>query len=250
MLSVDQALLLGVVQGLTEFLPISSSGHLVILQSFFGLTTPPIAFDSLIHIGTLAAVFVYFRRQIPLLFRTKFLHLVLGTLPSVIFGLYVYFFALNTFTDTLQLGLGFLVTAFILLLTHLTTRPGQPLQKLSYFQALVVGLFQALSILPSISRSGATIAGGRFSNLSKEAAFSFSFILSIPAIIGALVLTGRELLNPTAYPTLPSFVGLIGAFISGLFGLKLLDLMFKRYSLTPFIVYTAVLGILILGLTN
>lgn len=246
-MSIPQAIFLGLTQGLTEFLPISSSGHLVLFQQFLGFTNPPIAFDSLIHVATLAAVFIYFRKQLPLLLQQKLPHLILGTLPAVVFGLLIYLYALDTFSSLPLLSLGFLVTSLLLFLSHQIQKPGQPLKNLNRSQSLLVGLSQALAILPSISRSGATIATGRFAGLDKAASFTFSFILSIPAILGALALTGGDLFTPQ-YPLAVSLAGFLTAFFSGLFSLKLLDLLFKKYSLLPFAWYTLFLGLLIAGL--
>lgn len=246
-MSVDQAFLLGLVQGFTEFLPISSSGHLALLEQFLGFTTPPLAFDTLIHVATLTAVFIYFRKEIPLLLRQKFSHLVIGTVPAVVVGLLVYLFALESLFNNYLLAGGFIATSLLLYLAQQVSNTGRTLNTITFPQSFVIGVFQALALLPSISRSGATMAAGRFVGLNKQAAFTYSFVLSIPAIIGAVSLTGKDLFT-AEYQFLPSLVGFVAAFISGILSLKLLDLLFKKYSLSPFIWYTFLLGVAIFGL--
>lgn len=248
-MSPHQALLLGLVQGLTEFLPLSSSGHLVLFEQLLGFQTPPIAFDSLTHVATLAAVLVYFRHQLSYFFRQKLSHIIVGTIPAIIVGFFIYKFALGIFADLYLLSFGFLATSLLLVAAHNIHTPGVTVKGITHKQSFFIGLFQALAILPSISRSGATFAAGRYVGLSKEASFTFSFLLSIPAIIGALTLTGPELFTAT-YPPLPSIIGFSAAFLFGFLSLKLLDYMVRRTSLKFFIWYTFIFGVFLLGLTN
>ncbi len=248
-MSIDQALLLGLVQGLTEFLPLSSSGHLVIFQQFMGLSEAPLAFDTLIHVATLTAVLLYFRKSIPFFFKQKFLHLVVGTIPAIFFGLFIYRFGQWTFNDLNLLALGFLATSLLLFLAEHITKAGSPLNQLNLKHSLIIGVFQALAILPSISRSGATIAAGRLVGLSKESAFVFSFALSVPAILAAISLTGKDLFSAEYQPT-PLLTGFLAAFITGLLSLKLLDILVRRNLLNFFVWYTFILGLFIAGLIS
>lgn len=243
-----QALFLGITQGLTEFLPISSSGHLTLFQNFMGLGDIPLAFDTFIHIATLLAVFIYFRRQIPQMLLHKPLHLIIGTLPAVVVGLGFYKVFPWVLNDIRLLGFGFILSALMVYVTAYDFQKGKSLSSLTYTQAFVIGVFQAFAILPSLSRSGSTIAAGRIVGLDQAGAFTFSFILSIPAIFGAFVLTAKDLLN-NHFQILPLAIGFISSLITGLLSLKLLDLLLKRRGYIIFFWYTFILGILILGFT-
>ncbi|MFC1727021.1 undecaprenyl-diphosphate phosphatase [Patescibacteria group bacterium] len=210
-----QSIVLAIVQGLTEFLPISSSGHLVIFQNYFDLK-PPIFFDVMVHVGTLGAVLVYFRKKIAkiatgLIRRKKQSWrlagvIVLGTLPAVIVGLILQPRLGKIFDSITLVGVSLMVTALFLLSTkfhkiknisevkHGLCHPPRRWKNegdvinLTWQRSLFIGFFQALAILPGVSRSGSTIAAGLFKKLNQEEAFYFSFLLAIPAIIGALVL--------------------------------------------------------------
>jgi undecaprenyl-diphosphatase len=189
------ALFLAVVQGLTEWLPISSSGHLVLIQQLMSLDTT-VAFDVLLHLGTLISVIAFFWRDILAILKSLFtlntrdehfkilLLLILGSIPAGIVALFFLEFFESLFTNLLVVGVGFIVTALILLLSRL--HRGK--KDLGWLVAIIMGLFQALAIIPGISRSGSTISSGLFCGVDKEKVFRFAFLLSIPAIIGASVL--------------------------------------------------------------
>lgn len=186
------AMLLALVQGLTEWLPVSSSGHLVIVQQLFGLDVP-VAFDIVLHLGTLASVVAYFWRDILALIKAFFtfdtsnpdfktiLLLFLGSIPAALAALFFLDIIESFFANMLAVGVGFMVTALILLLSRLRKGKGE----ISWPIALTMGIFQALALIPGISRSGTTISSGLFCGAEKQKAFRFAFLLSIPAIIGA-----------------------------------------------------------------
>lgn len=247
-MTIVEATILGVLQGLTEFLPVSSSGHLAIFEALLGLEELPLLFDVLVHVGTLTAVFIYFRRDLTHFFKFHFTHLVIGTIPAIVVGLYIYQNLQSIFSDLYLVGLSYLITTLLLFLSVLIKKTGTTLEKTSKFQAFLIGIFQALAILPGVSRSGATIVGGRIAGLDKNAAFTFSFLLSAPAILGALTLTLTDL--GTVDPNLffPSLVGFLAAVLSGLLGLKILDFIFRQKNLLPFAIYTLIVGSLLLGL--
>lgn len=246
-MTILQAIFLGIVQGLTEFLPISSSGHLSLFEQFLGLKEGTLVFDIVIHVATLLAVFIYFRHQLKSFFTHKLSHVIIGTIPAVIFGFWFYRYGQNLFNDFYFLGVGFLVTSLLLFLDYLNHKPGKELKDLSLKQSFLIGVFQAAAIIPSLSRSGSTIVGGRFVGLNKNAAFNFSFLLSVPAIIAAMALAAKDL-NQLDGNFVPVIAGFSAALISGLLGLKLLDYLFKRENLLPFAFYTLILGSALLGL--
>jgi undecaprenyl-diphosphatase len=197
-LSIIEALILGVVQGITEFLPVSSSGHLVLLQQIFGIEEPVLLFDTMVHMGTLVAVFAVLWQDIWDILRKFFqpltLFLVIATLPAVIAALLFNKQIERAFASPSFLGFSFLITSALLLFSELLYRrkkPGAPdgssEGKMTWLDALIIGLLQAIAIIPGISRSGATLSGGLFRGLNRDFVVRFSFLLSIPAILGALV---------------------------------------------------------------
>lgn len=245
-----QALFLGIVQGLTEFLPVSSSGHLVLFQSFLDISTPPLFFDVLVHVGTLLAVLIYFRHQLISFTKTHLSQLIIATVPAIIVGLAIYTTSLEIFTNLYITSLSFLLTSVLLFLTtKVKTTASNSFIKVTPIKALFIGIFQAIAILPGVSRSGSTISAGIFSGLSKNTAFTFSFILSIPAILGALVLNLTDTSNLDVTLTLPSLIGFSAALISGLVSLCLLNYVLNRKNLLPFAIYTYLLGSFLLGLS-
>lgn len=245
-----QALFLGIVQGLTEFLPVSSSGHLVLFQSFLDISTPPLFFDVLVHVGTLLAVLIYFRHQLISFTKTHLSQLIIATVPAIIVGLAIYTTSLEIFTNLYITSLSFLLTSVLLFLTtKVKTTASNSFIKVTPIKALFIGIFQAIAILPGVSRSGSTISAGIFSGLSKNTAFTFSFILSIPAILGALVLNLTDISNLDVTLTLPSLIGFSAALISGLVSLCLLNYVLNRKNLLPFAIYTYLLGSFLLGLS-
>ncbi|MFC1858114.1 undecaprenyl-diphosphate phosphatase [Thermodesulfobacteriota bacterium] len=207
-----QAAVLGIVQGLTEFLPISSSGHLVIFQHLFGLKEPELLFDICVHVGTLFAVCVVFFREIRSILLTLIrlpklapslnglTHLyaeneeiriatliVIGNVPTAILGLMFNKIAEQIFGSLEIVGFMLLITGALLWLTRRTGIKGRPLRAVTIKDALVIGLVQGMAILPGISRSGVTISVALFLGVDREVAGRYSFLLSIPAIIGALL---------------------------------------------------------------
>lgn len=245
-----KAALLGLVQGLGEFLPISSSGHLVLLQTVFGIDEGALLLDTMLHIGTLAAVIAVFYKQIwemikhPL--QKKVYMLLIATGVTAVLAVVFKGFITEAFEGAL-LGFGFLVTAVILTLNELFSRGDKKIDEMKWYQAAGVGFMQGVAILPGISRSGSTIAGSRFFGLNKEAAAEFSFILSIPAILGSLILQLPDLFDGGV--TLgwgPVLLGMAVAAVSGYFAIKVMLRLITKRRLTGFIIYVAILGVLVL----
>ena len=198
-MSLYAAILLGVIQGLTEFLPISSSGHLAVAQHFMpGFSQPGLLFDIVLHLGTLLAVLLYFRREIGLMllalgpgaggsWRRLWVLLAIGTVPAVLAALLFGDFIEQSFRELWVVGVAWILTGGLLLASARLTMRERGLGDLKTGDALTVGLFQSAALLPGISRSGTTIVGGLMRGLSHDAAARFSFLLSIPAILGAAV---------------------------------------------------------------
>lgn len=268
-MDILQAIIIGLVQGLTEFLPVSSSAHLIFVQQALGLTDVPLAFDVLLHAGTLVAVFIYFYNDIIQMIKGFFLSLIdlkegkfmseikrdpykklawltiIATIPIGVVGL--------LFNDVVEeLFGGLTVPAFLLLITGCLLYFSQRMnsgkinvQNISTKEALVMGCGQALAILPGLSRSGTTIASGLFVGLDKEFAAKFSFILSIPAILGAAVVQLKDLSG--ANIELSAYVaGFIVAVISGYIAISFLLKLVRERSLDIFAFYCWIVGIVIL----
>lgn len=201
-IDVFQAIILGVVQGLTEWLPISSSGHLALVQLALDLEVP-VFYDAILHLGTLAGVFAIYQKDIIRIMkslftaqdkgnvgpypqgRTMLWFIILGTIPTGIIGITFRSFFEYSFYDPLSIALGFIITGVLLLITALL-KVGH--KKLGPLDAVLIGIGQGISIFSSISRSGATIATGMFAGVEREQLVRYSFLLSIPAIIGAVVI--------------------------------------------------------------
>lgn len=254
-MSVFLAMLLGLVQGLCEFLPVSSSGHLVLLQRIFGVEEGALFFDTLLHVGTLVAVFaVYWRAIWDMLchpFQKKVAMLLLSTAVTAALAILFKDFISEAYGGAF-LGLGFLATACVLFLSErfFNARPkaSHSIDAMKPKSALGVGLMQGIAILPGISRSGSTIAGARFFGLNREAAAEFSFLLSIPAILGSVLLQLPDVLEEglVGIAWSPALAGMAVAALSGYLAIRWMLQLIKTKSLLGFALYTAVLGILVL----
>jgi undecaprenyl-diphosphatase len=250
-MNILSALLLGLIQGLCEFLPVSSSGHLVLFQNILGINEGALFFDTMLHVGTLAAVVaVYYKRLWELIkkpFQKKVYLLVLSTLVTAVIA----FLFKDTFDSAFEgkfLGIGFLLTAVILTLNEKLSRGKKDIDHMKYTESLGVGFMQGVAIFPGVSRSGSTIAGARFFGLSKEAAAEYSFILSIPAILGSLVLqipdVAAEGLQGTDWGCV--IIGTLAAAVSGYFAIRWMLKLITKKSLKGFAIYVGVLGALVL----
>ena len=272
-MSVFEALILGVVQGITEFLPVSSSGHLVLLQKIFGIEEPALVFDTALHGGTLVAVLVVLRRDIWNICRRIVqpltLYLIIGTIPAVIAALLFKSRIEEAFATASFLGFAFLITSALLIISDrfckgskkpggLPARldapmPSRTQDEMNWIDALLIGVLQAVAIIPGVSRSGATISGALFRRLDRDFAARFSFLLSIPAILGALVLQLKDLAGDGAADTgtgiigpLPMAVGVVSACVVAFFSIRLTLKIVREHSLLGFALYTGILGILVL----
>ena len=271
-MNVFEAIILGTIQGITEFLPVSSSGHLVLLQKIFGISEPALIFDTAVHGGTLLAVVVVLRQDIWNILRRIIqpltLYLIIATIPAVIAALLFKDHIESAFASGAFLGFAFLGTSALLIASEMLFRgmnrpgglpsrlespaPGRYQDEMNFADAVVIGLLQAVAIIPGLSRSGATISGALARRLNRDFAARFSFLLSIPAILGALVLQVKELAGTGAAAAtssigmLPIALGTISAAIVGFFSMRLAMKIVREHSLTGFAIYTGILGILVL----
>jgi len=255
------ALVLGIVQGVTEFVPVSSSGHLVLVPRALGWPEPPVAFDVLLHVGTLASLLVYFRRELLGLFglgrgregleaapRTL-LWLAVATLVTgaVVFPIRHQVEALFGSPRT---AAGFLlVTAAVLLVSEMLARGQRGLNAVGWKDAAATGIGQALAACPGLSRSGMTIGAGLVTGLSRRAAAQFAFLLSVPAILGAAVVKLPELRAAGwTVPISSCILGLVSAAISGYLAIGLAMAFVQQRRLKWFAAYCALVGLLALFL--
>lgn len=244
-MTLIQALILGLLQGLTEFLPVSSSGHLVIAQHFFNLLTPPVLFDVLLHLATALAIIIVLWRQLLSLDKKTIGFILLASLPAGIIGVLLNSSIETLFSSVKLVALALLVTALLLFLTRYFFSQAKS-TRLTWKNTLLIGLFQALAIIPGLSRSGSTISAGIFAKLKPELIFNFSFLLALPAIFGAALLQLKDLNFAGSLLDLPLLIGFITAFISGLFSLKLLKKFISQGKFSFFAYYCLALGLTLL----
>lgn len=230
------AAILGVVQGLTEFLPVSSSGHLVLFQHWMPVAGDPVAFDLALHVGTLLPVLFVYRQDLldiprdfvkgeePLMQRKGvrlLMLMIIGSVPTAAIGLAFEDVFERLFSNPVSVGVAFAVTGFVLFATRFMRQGDATEGTTKWWQALVVGIAQGLAITPGVSRSGSTIAVGLFLGFKRDFAARYSFLLSIPAISGAFLLKARHL-DLSGSAGLPILVGFVAAAISGYGALVLL----------------------------
>lgn len=248
-MNLFQAAVLGVVQGLAEFLPISSSGHLVLVQEIFGMGQGTLAFDVFLHFATLLAVITYFRTDLVQLSKKMMVSIVVASIPAGVVGILLEDYITAAFGSLLFVGFALLVTGtFNMIAEYKLKHPIETKTTITNKTALIIGLFQAFAILPGISRSGSTVFAGIIQNIDRKQAFKFSFIMSIPVIFGANVLQLSRALSGDGFGSDFStlLVGGVLAFVSGFASLKLLELMMVKAKLTYFGVYCFVVGSLVI----
>lgn len=270
-MTIFHVVLLAVIQGLTEFLPISSSGHLVLFQSLLGFNQPELLLDISLHIGTLLAICLVFFKDIrsvitsiikfPALlhsaggFRNLFsentdirmlILIIAGSFPTAIIGLLFHKIAGQIFSSVPIVGVMLLLTGTFLWASRFTKKRGHKIKQVNIKDVLIIGLVQGLAVLPGISRSGSTIVAGLFAGVERETAARFSFLLSIPAILGALILelTENGLHTSVSFETI--LLGILISAIVGFAALKILMSIVKHGKLYFFAPYCWALGLLTL----
>lgn len=258
MLELWKSLLLGLIQGITEWLPVSSSGHLVLSQELLGVEVP-VAYDLLLHVATLGAVVtVYWRRLWAMTAalatyrggsflentdRKLILLLVIGTLPIAFFGLFFEDQIEAAFDSTMVVGFALLATGLWLLSTHRATT-GRPL---TFLGAFLVGLAQAAALLPGISRSGATLGATFHLGLDRKDATDLAFLLSVPALLGATILKGGDIAGLGSLGWTSVLAGAVTAYVVGTVTLTWLVGFVRRVGLTPFAFYCVGMGGVVVG---
>ena len=259
------AILLGLVQGLCEFLPVSSSGHLYLISKLtsgaVGEDTFGSFFTVMLHVATLIAVLFVYREQVLAILRHPIqkltLHLIIATLPTVSFALILKKFdALDKWLDEGNfVGFSFLLTAVFLTVSELLCRrrkAKKSIDTMRWTDALVIGGMQAIGVLPGVSRSGSTIAGALGMRIDRKSAANFSFLLSIPAILGGLVLELYKLvkepdsINLTVGTAAAWILGMLVAAISGYFAVRFMIRLITKKGLLGFAIYTGALGLVVL----
>jgi undecaprenyl-diphosphatase len=262
-----EAVVLGVVQGLTEFLPVSSSGHLVLFQHLFGMVEPELLFDICVHVGTLAAVLIVFYRDILEILKTLvnfpelarrsgglaalftdhpdirlMVMIMIGCIPTAVLGIVFAKMAEALFGTIWVVGIALLVTGTFLWFTRQRKTAGRPIKEMKPKDAFIIGLVQGMAIIPGISRSGATISAALYLGVDRELAGRFSFLLAIPAIVGALVLGLDNEAFQTTLPAGTIAIGSLAAAVVGYLALVVLLKMVKKGHLYRFAPYCWIVG--------
>jgi undecaprenyl-diphosphatase len=261
--TVFQALVLGVLQGLAEFLPISSSAHLTLAPWLFHWRDPGLAFDVALHFGTLIAVVWYFRHQWITLIgavasiiahrrveteqERRAVYLIIATIPGAIAGLALEKYAESTFRDPKLVATVLIIMGVVLWWIDKRSAQDRPLESITWVDALSIGLAQMFAIIPGVSRSGSTITAGRALRLTREGAAIFSFLMSMPIIAAAAIFKVPHLLRDGS-PGLPLVVGVLASAVSGWFAIGFLLRFVVKRSLGVFAIYRLLLGAAILAL--
>ena len=259
-MNVIEAALLGLLQGLGEFLPISSSGHLLLGRMVLGLTideSPAYKMlDILLHVGTLIPVIIVFWKdwwdilKNPFKSRTLLL-LFIASMPTLVFKV-----IFDDFIDSCDtgwfLGVSFLMTAvFLLVAEYVSSKNAHKTGKVGFFHAIVMGSMQGIALLPGVSRSGSTLAGGLLSGLDRKSGAKFAFMMSAPAIAGALLLEGKDAIENgwiSDLAVVPTIVGVIVAGVTGYIAIRFMLKLMTKISLNWFALYVAILGVIFLAL--
>ncbi len=260
MIDLLKAVVLGIIQGLTEFLPISSSAHLRIFPELFGWGDPGAAFTAVIQIGTELAVLIYFRKDIwrigsawvRSLFQPEYRgtldarmgwYIIVGSLPIVVLGVLLKDIIEDDFRNLWIIGTTLIVMGVVLGIADRVGRTDRPLGKLTMRDAVLMGAAQAMALIPGVSRSGATISMGRFLGFEREAATRFAFLLAIPAVVGAGIFELKEIPNgDNTYGWGPTITATVVSFVVGYAAIAWLLRYVSTRSYTPFVVYRILLG--------
>lgn len=268
-MSVLEAIILGIVQGLTEFLPISSSGHLLIVPAIFGWQDPGAAFTAVVQIGTMAAVVIYFRKDLWGIFiawmkglrgigeteEEKFnarmgWYLVLGTIPIVVFGVLFKDFFEGGARNLYLVGSSLILFGLVLAAADIYSPHKRTITSIKPVDAAIIGLAQSLALIPGVSRSGATITFGLFRGFTRKDAARFSFLLSIPAVVLSGLYELKDAVGHSTGAGVPELViAVIAAFVVGYWSIAFLLKWLGEHSMAIFVVYRLALGILVIALT-
>jgi len=266
--TITQAIILGIIQGVTEFLPVSSSGHLVLFAQLFGVQEQSIVFEVMVHVGTLLAVLAAFSREVKLLITSAWklvrspqqapalvrqdagcrllVALIIGTIPAVVVALLLKEQVEQLFASSLVVGIMLLVTGLVLYAVEKRAAAGRSTEP-SLQDALLIGCGQAAAIVPGLSRSGTTIAVGLLRGLDRESAARFSFLLSVPAILGALALSLVDLFGGAVHHGAGVLsAGLVSAAVTGYLAIRFFLRLVRRGKLIWFSYYTWLVGAVVI----
>ena len=261
-----QAIVLGIVQGLTEFLPISSTGHLRIVPAFLGWDDPGAAFTAVTQLGTMAAVLLYFREDLWRIVTTWFRslrepelrgsldarmgwYIGLGTIPIAVFGL-IFKDQIESGARSLYLiGTTLIVLGLLLLLAEKVATHERPLERITRRDAIVIGFAQALALVPGVSRSGSTLTAGMFLGFDRTSAARYSFLLSVPAVVLSGLFELRKIGDHDGAGVFPTAIATLLAFLVGYATIAFLLRWLTSHSTAIFVVYRVLLGALVIGLT-
>lgn len=257
------ALILGLIQGLTEFLPISSTAHLRIFSELFGWQDPGAAFTAVTQFGTESAVLIYFRHDISRIIKAWIRSLfrrehspdsrlgwlvIVGTLPIAIFGLAFQDTIETTFRSLYLIGFAMLLFSGVLWLADRKARNRRDIETLTVKDGLFLGFMQSLALIPGVSRSGGTIAGGLYLGLTRVAAARYSFLLAIPAVLSSAALEATKIADESNPAWGPTLLATVIAFVVALAVIAWLLRFISNHTFKPFIVYRVVLALAVLGL--
>lgn len=243
MVSLTHAIILSIIQGITEWFPVSSSGHLAIFQNFFGFQN--LAYDVFLHFASVLAIIIIFWKDIIKIFKThnyKYIGLIiLAIIPAFLFGVLLKKYIISSFQSLLFLGLFFIFSGVLIYLTKFSK---ERKSKINFIEALFIGIMQVFALFPGISRSGMTISAGLFSGLKKQEAIQFSFLLAIPVIIGASLAEGTQVFKTDISYTL-LLISFIITLIVSLITIKLLLKIIKSDNFYWFGIYNIILGVVV-----
>ena len=253
-----QYFVIGIVQGFTEFLPISSSGHLVLIFELTNWEDQGLFTDVAVHVGTLLAVIIYLRSQIITLAKNFFsfqinqndnlIKIIIATIPAVIVGFFIFDFVQLYFRDIKVVAVTSVVFAALLFVADHFKMKISSWENMSYVQAFIIGVFQVLAFIPGASRAGVTITGARFLGFDRSSAAIFSMLLSIPIILASLVLTSLNLMNSSEVNInlYQSLFAAIIACITALVSINIMMRIIQSSTFNIFIIYRVLLGFILL----
>lgn len=253
-----ESVILGIVQGMTEFVPVSSSGHLVFLRNVFGISDTGIFFDVILHGGSLLAIIIYFwptwRKILKSVFVKKeeesqklFWNLAVASIPAFLAGFLLEGVIDKYFRSVFWVAIFLILTGTLFLVVEKAARPKKKVDSLSFLAAFLIGLFQAVAIFPGISRSGLTICGGLLSGLSRKYAAYFAFLLTLPVILGANLFEVFEMAREGFNENILIIgTGFLISFIVSYFSVKYFLIFIEKYSLAIFAPYLVIVGFLLL----
>ena len=246
-----KAIVLGAVQGFSEFLPVSSSGHLILLQRWLGVEDGGLFFDVMLHIGTLIPVFIVLFRDIIGLFKVpkKLLYLIIATIPAGLTGVFLgdkiegYFYS-GDLLAAILLGVTFILTATELFVAETVSKKREVFEPLSIKHAVCMGVAQGFAIVPGLSRSGTVLSAGCFSGLEKNQNAAFTFLMSIPVILGAALVSGYKCVKQgVSVEIVPLIAGVLTAAVTGYIAIKFMLSVIKRADYKWFSLYLAVIAV-------